>query len=243
MAMEHRPMDMRPIIVPRPPPRVFHNFEMPPLKWGNHRLLRCVKFGPDGKALINVTDRSPLSKLPDEAVRDQEDSTREGNGNGVSGAQKLSKIHLRSPPLPPPTPLSRPPRPPAAAAAASVQLGRGEDEEEADPSPTPSIAGPDASVSTTPSADCRAAPVQYRSLRLRGIAAAAVTDLEGERAEKKRKSRSDEGSYFRLALSRADAEADILFLMGSEPSKPHKRQNKRPSWVQRELNVQDGSGD
>ncbi|KAK1298494.1 hypothetical protein QJS10_CPB14g00562 [Acorus calamus] len=68
--MEHRPMDMHPIIVPRPPPRVFHNFEMPPLKWGKHRLLRCVKFGPDGKALISVTDRSSLSKSPNEAVQD-----------------------------------------------------------------------------------------------------------------------------------------------------------------------------
>ncbi|KAK1321076.1 hypothetical protein QJS10_CPA03g00711 [Acorus calamus] len=204
---ELRPMDTSPMIVPPPPPRVFHNFEMPMLKWGNQRLVRYMKVRPNGKTPINVTDRSSLSKSPNEAVRDQEDSTDEGKGSGVAGALKL-KIRLRTPPLPPLTPLSRPPRPPAAAAAnapvqyrslrsrriaaATVTDLEGERTEKKVkihlrssplPPPTPLSRPPHPPAAA-------AAPIQYRSLRLRGIAAEAVADLEGERVVKKRKSRS-----------------------------------------------------
>ncbi|KAK1276486.1 hypothetical protein QJS04_geneDACA000791 [Acorus gramineus] len=202
---------------------------MPMLKWGNQRLVRYMKVGPDGKG--KRSDRSSLSKSPNEAVRDQEDSTGERKGSRVAGAQKL-KIHLRSPPLPPLMPLSRPPPPPAEAAVADLEGERTEKKLKKIhlrspplPPPTPLSRPPHLPAAA-------AAPVQYRSLRLRGIAAAAVADLEGERAEKKRESRSDEGSYFRLALSRAEIEADFLFLTGS---KPHKRPKKRSRCVQRVL--------
>ncbi|KAK1299398.1 hypothetical protein QJS10_CPB14g00564 [Acorus calamus] len=42
-SQELRLVDMRQMIVSPPPPRVFHNFEMPMLKWGNQRLVRYVK--------------------------------------------------------------------------------------------------------------------------------------------------------------------------------------------------------
>ncbi|KAK1321318.1 hypothetical protein QJS10_CPA03g00545 [Acorus calamus] len=170
----------RSTLVVSPPSRPpLHNFDLPLLKWGNQRLLRCMKVVPDGVASFNVPDRSP----PPPPDKPWNLRTRR---NAASPDEKSRRWS-------PPSPLTPRPRPPRPASAAVVQ---------------------------------------YRSLRLRGIAAAEVADLEGERAEKKRKSKEDERSVFRISLSRAEVEADILALTGL---KPPKRPNKRPKFLQREL--------
>ncbi|KAK1269086.1 hypothetical protein QJS04_geneDACA018535 [Acorus gramineus] len=81
--------------------RFLPDFELPGLKWGCQRILRCEKVRPDNNTPIDGPDRPSVSKSTDE---------EEIQDNSTDKAQKPRQNFRVSPPILPPTPKIRPTR-------------------------------------------------------------------------------------------------------------------------------------
>lgn len=217
-------------------PHPLHNFSLPVLKWGNQRLLRCMKVDP------NVLDRrSPPS---DAESADRSSPNRSGS--------------CRKPSTPSPPEKSRnPPKPTASdsgieeiraklldhlrTAADQMRYKVPEDKEEEESSAlrpwnlrtrraackAPADAG---RVGASPPPPPPPPAENSTRSRLRGsVAAAAAAAAAAQAAVKEKKKLS-------VSLLREEVEQDYLAMTGS---KPPRRPKKRARIVQRQLDVRD----
>ncbi|KAK1419837.1 hypothetical protein QVD17_29211 [Tagetes erecta] len=64
---------------PKPKPKPLHNFDLPCLKWGNQKLLRCMKIESNSNGDVSVSDRNQSS---------------ESNGAGDGGGMRRRSFEM-----------------------------------------------------------------------------------------------------------------------------------------------------
>ncbi|XP_058091494.1 uncharacterized protein LOC131237630 [Magnolia sinica] len=213
---------------PHPP---LHNFSLPFLKWGNQRLLRCMKSNPNRPIpAVSPDRRSPPSDAesvdhtsPNRSSSFHKPSTPSAHeklrdlptDDGIEKIRAKLMDHLRT-------------------AADRIRYKVPEDGEEESTSAAAAAAAASASALRpwnlrTRRAACKA-PVEIGSrsggsLRLRSLATAgAVQDVEKKKEKERRK--------FSISLSRDEIEEDFFVITGSKPAR---RPKKRAKIVQRQL--------
>ncbi|KAK1321321.1 hypothetical protein QJS10_CPA03g00546 [Acorus calamus] len=203
-----------PATPPRLKPQSLHSFPLPGLRWGNQRLLRCMKH-PDRDASLRSPDRaSPSRSTADEA----------------SSRPHRSPLSFSTPSTPSLPEKHRSPPPPAEAKRKLLLTRPNASEEEEDES-QPSVRPWNL---RTRRAACRApaegigspAPEIQQQRLLRPRLGTVGSDGGGEKKK--------ERPRFSVALSREEIEEDLFGLTGCRPSR---RPKKRPKSTQRFLDM------
>ncbi|XAR67552.1 hypothetical protein NMG60_11002346 [Bertholletia excelsa] len=228
--------------------RPLHNFVLPRLKWGNQRLLRCMKVnnangdGHRSSASEADSDVSNRSRTAVEAVakrRSSESFRRSsssplkpvsGDGNGIEAVREKLMFDLR-----------------VAADKMKFSILEEKELEESNSTERPWNLRTRRAACKAPNADFRGEERQQRNIcnsspilpespiataksnRLRGLAAAAMTTQQSTE-----KGENFPRAKFSVSLSRKEIEGDFLAMAGIRPAR---RPKKRPRIVQRQVDA------
>ncbi|XP_068638040.1 uncharacterized protein [Aristolochia californica] len=231
-----RLMSLAPPPPPPPPPlpeksQPLHNFSMPYLKWGNQKLLRCMRVNRDGEIIrSSITEAqsdgckqstpelrtfrrtasaSPPSK-PTASTSGKSVAAGKDPDLGIEEIREKLLVHLRS-------------------AAKKMKFQVPEEAEEEEPSARPwnlrtrraackapnEIGEARREILPSPSEN------HAKSIRLRTVAA----DKNGQKKERRK---------FSVTLSKEEIEEDFFIMTGS---KPPRRPKKRARVIQKQLDV------